>query len=1263
MISKIPIRIESYSCKYLYLSSLLYSIVGVYVENSKRNIMLSILLISLTVSFIYTNNIEGINTIDTLETLNSVSKEDMNAFQQQDTNNEYKESEISEESNLYSNLNGIQFNEANPFMIPESLQKRIEENKEKLFSPEINNFDIKLDNQYIIHIDSSKDKSNLFTELAEKRVIVIRDFSKYDFLTIELPSDLTNTQKEVILDSLSHNQNIKQIEKNAIVLASYIPNDPLWNDQYAHQMIGIAQAWEYGLGSPEIVVAVIDTGINYTHEDLSQNYLPIGYDFVNLDDDPMDDNFHGTACAGLIAASINNNIGIAGLANVSVFSEKVLDCLGYGSADQLAAGIYHAVDHGANILSMSLGSFENSSLVFEAIQYASSHNVVIIAASGNDGFDFPCYPAAYPGVISVGAIDQYAELTYFSNYGKTLDLVAPGVDILTCFPDNAYGTFTGTSASAPYVAGVAALAWSIYPDYNRNQIERLLYYSATDLGKEDKDDRYGWGMINASASLEGLPYKNIAVSFPNDFYLPGDQDATVQIIVSNRGLESVSSIQTELHINGSLVQSFEITELASCEEYILNYIFTPEYPDYYNITAIVEVVLGETITDDNTLSVIYETLSKAFSPEYGEIIEYSDSRMINVFSSRFRFDEMISSTKVLLEIHTIPSFEDKVNTTEPEFFFTVDLYTLDYNLVGYSDDGSLGFFIYPSKFLNIINPDDLVIGKNITLELFKGWFEDFVVKEESIFDYNNQEIEAMVLESESKQLIYDKTTGILLGYGNIGGTEWDLEIDFSSRISSIFNIHNIKVGFREVYLPKEYFDLFHVNEDLYCYVKNTGSYSMSFSYVLQLNHSTVIENPITLSPGEFEMVKFKWIPYRGKSPYKILFQTNVSDDCIGDNLYSFILNNEDNPAPIVSNNNSTEEVIYIREEEYCYLEYVITDDDPYYLVEYSNNRIDGYGFYRSEWLTYSLFVESDSGNYTITILVYDKSQNVVTMSFKICVVPENFTDEEMYSYVYEDASGPAINPINSFASYSTAPVIIETYIIDPSGVTDAYVHFRVNNQDWQNIQMEEVNSILYQCNLGEYSLDDFIEYYIVSTDNSVNAWTTTEDYFGNYLRRFVEYLDKDSPIIQTISYPSQIYVNNNLTISAEISDYSNLFSVRCILEIDNEIYNQEMEHLGGNIYEVYFESINTTGEIAFYFLVIDNSPFFNEIIDDNVGNYYWILVNEEVVTTTSTTTTTSDTTISTETTTTTETTETSAFQLISVIVFLFPLLKKRRKKT
>ncbi|GAI98929.1 unnamed protein product, partial [marine sediment metagenome] len=124
-------------------------------ENSKKNIMISILLISLTVSFIFTNNIEGINTIDTLETLNSVSKEDMNAFQQQDTNNEYKESEISEESNLYSNLNGIQFNEENPFLIPESLQKRIEENKEKLFSPEINNFDIKLDSQYIIHIDSS----------------------------------------------------------------------------------------------------------------------------------------------------------------------------------------------------------------------------------------------------------------------------------------------------------------------------------------------------------------------------------------------------------------------------------------------------------------------------------------------------------------------------------------------------------------------------------------------------------------------------------------------------------------------------------------------------------------------------------------------------------------------------------------------------------------------------------------------------------------------------------------------------------------------------------------------------------------------------------------------------------------------------------------------------------------------------------------------------------------------------------------------------
>jgi len=200
---------------------------------------------------------------------------------------------------------------------------------------------------------------------------------------------------------------IVYIEPNFYMELDFVPNDEYYAEyQWDLPLIGMESAWEYQLGSHNVIVAVVDTGIDYTHPDLSANYLSLGYDWVNDDEDPIDDHYHGTHCAGTIAAIINNSIGVAGMANVSVFAEKAFNSKGSGSTLDAASAIIHAVDMGADILSNSWGGSSYSETLLEAIEYALDHNVMVIAAAGNDNSDDLQYPAAYPGVISVSATDQ-----------------------------------------------------------------------------------------------------------------------------------------------------------------------------------------------------------------------------------------------------------------------------------------------------------------------------------------------------------------------------------------------------------------------------------------------------------------------------------------------------------------------------------------------------------------------------------------------------------------------------------------------------------------------------------------------------------------------------------------------------------------------------------------------------------------------------------------------------------------------------------------
>ena len=313
-------------------------------------------------------------------------------------------------------------------------------------------------------------------------------------------------EEQSFIDSVIGSPYVEYAELNKLVYAFHTPNDPLWGQQWGPKRIHCEKAWDNVTGSSSVKIAIVDTGIDYNHEDISGNYVSGGYDWVNSDNDPMDDNDHGTHCAGIAAAVMDNNKGIAGVAQVKVMAEKVLSSGGSGSSSNVASGITHAADNGANIISMSLGSNTPSSVIENACNYAySTKGVVVVAASGNDGQPQVSYPAAFDTVIAVGAIDTNDQRCSFSNYGEDLELMAPGYRIVSSIPGNDYEFCTGTSMACPHVAGVAALAKSLYPSQNNVWIRQKLRDTAEDLGPTGWDEEYGYGLVDASLGGGGGP--------------------------------------------------------------------------------------------------------------------------------------------------------------------------------------------------------------------------------------------------------------------------------------------------------------------------------------------------------------------------------------------------------------------------------------------------------------------------------------------------------------------------------------------------------------------------------------------------------------------------------------------------------------------------------------------------------------------------------------------------------------------------------------
>jgi len=310
-----------------------------------------------------------------------------------------------------------------------------------------------------------------------------------------------------IISRLQHRSDVEYAEVDALAYPSQVSvNDPLFTNQWNLSDIHVPQAWGTTTGSPTIKVALLDSGVDDDHPDISSQVV----DWSNFSDSTTytDQIGHGTHVAGIVAASTNNGLGVAGIGyQTKLMSVKVLSDRGYGQYSWIAQGIYYATDHGARVINLSLGGTSDSITLRQAVDYAWSHGVVVVAAAGNSGSSRPIYPAYYDHVIAVAAVDSSNRKPYFSNYGSWVDLAAPGVSILSTLPNQPnhfsssqdYGLASGTSMASPHVSAVAALVWSLHPSWTSQQVIDRLEQTADPITNTGRYWQYG--LVNAAAAV------------------------------------------------------------------------------------------------------------------------------------------------------------------------------------------------------------------------------------------------------------------------------------------------------------------------------------------------------------------------------------------------------------------------------------------------------------------------------------------------------------------------------------------------------------------------------------------------------------------------------------------------------------------------------------------------------------------------------------------------------------------------------------------
>ncbi|MGD6858027.1 S8 family peptidase [Bacillus infantis] len=308
-----------------------------------------------------------------------------------------------------------------------------------------------------------------------------------------------------LLQFFRERPDIAYAEPNFILMQNetQLPNDQLYREKYQWNLpaIDIEKAWDISKGDEDIIIAVVDTGVDMDHPDLRKRLMK-GYNVMQNSSDFDDDNGHGTHVAGIIASETNNGEGIAGITwNNRIMPVKAMGSKGYGYTFDIAKGIIWAADHGADVINLSLGNYQPSAFLEEAIRYAYDKGAVLISAAGNDNSEQPSFPAAFPEVLSVSAVSYTGEKAEFSNYGYYIDVTAPGVYIPSTYFKNQYAALSGTSMASPHVAGLAGLILSVNPDLSNREVMNIIKGTARDIGEEGRDAYFGNGLIDINAAL------------------------------------------------------------------------------------------------------------------------------------------------------------------------------------------------------------------------------------------------------------------------------------------------------------------------------------------------------------------------------------------------------------------------------------------------------------------------------------------------------------------------------------------------------------------------------------------------------------------------------------------------------------------------------------------------------------------------------------------------------------------------------------------
>ncbi len=433
-------------------------------------------------------------------------------------------------------------------------------------TPEVSKLNIPVA-RVLIKISRNARLSNVMFRMKEYgRTIGNAELEKLGVFILEVPEN----QVEAKISELRNLSGVELVEPDYPVQAlDTFPNDPSFPSQYALIAIHAPQGWDISTGSSSATIAILDSGVDINHLDLAGKIIQ-GYDFVNNDNVPFDDYGHGTHVTGIAAALGNNGLGIAGVSwGARILPVKVLDASGNGTFSNVAAGIIWATDQGAQIINMSLGGSGFSQILQDAVNYADSRGVLMIASSGNTNSNFVLYPARFSQVMAVAATDASNQRASFSNYGTQVEIAAPGVSIISLWPGG-YNTLSGTSMAAPYVSGLAAILFGY--ESNATTIRNYLRTSALDIPPAGFDIYTGAGLIQMDAALALVA----SASEPN----PGGQPTLPPIFISTP-LWTLTPLATLTPVPATSISTPQITfsvspQLTEIPQKTKDYISTPE---------------------------------------------------------------------------------------------------------------------------------------------------------------------------------------------------------------------------------------------------------------------------------------------------------------------------------------------------------------------------------------------------------------------------------------------------------------------------------------------------------------------------------------------------------------------------------------------------------------------------------------------------------------------------------------------------------------